>query len=530
MSFSRLSINGRIALAMAFLGLLLIGVGAIGLAGMARSNAANRQTYSVQMPKSIAVGEMTIFVGRQRTSLDRAAINPGSDDAKAMFVTERQVKASADQAWKQYLALPRDADEDKLAAQITQKYQDTQDELDKFRAAIDKGDRDGILKLMVSVGSIYTRMQESANALKTYQFNQAKAEYESAQRAYNQSFYGSIAAIAVGVLAAFGAWLILRRAIIRPVNEALGHFGHIAAGDLSHPIRVQSQDEMGRMLQGLVDMQQSLTRIAVSLHSGSDAIATATREIAAGNADLSARTESQAASLQETAASAEQLLSTVRQTAENAQHASTLSSSASGIAQKGNEVMSRVVSTMDEISQSSSAISEITAMIESIAFQTNILALNAAVEAARAGEQGRGFAVVAGEVRTLAQRSSSAAKEIKDLIVKSTARIAAGSALVGQAGNTMDEIIEAVNRVNAIVAEISTAAQEQSRGLSQVSTAVNDMDQVTQQNAALVEQASAAAHSLQDEAQRLAQTAGSFKLRDAPRIAAQPAARRLAAG
>jgi len=509
----RLSINGRIGLAMAFLGALLLGTGGFGIAGMTASNDANRRTYSEQLPKSIAVGEMTIMVGRQRTSLDRAAINPGSEDAINMYGKEKEVKAAADQAWKQYLALPRDAGEDQLVATVAKEYDTTEQELDQLREATVRGDRDEILKRLFSVGKVYTSMQVAANALKTYQFNQTKAAYEASESAYRLFLTGSILAIVVGMLAALGSWYMLRRAILGPVNEAVAHFEQIAEGDLSGQIEVRSHDEMGRMLQGLVSMQQSLTRIVVSLREGSGAIATATREIAAGNADLSARTEAQAASLEETASSAEQLSSTVSQNAENAERASALSSSASEIARKGHQVVSSAVTTMTEISQSSSAISEITAMIEGIAFQTNILALNAAVEAARAGEQGRGFAVVAGEVRTLAQRSSAAAKEIKELIVNSTSRIDAGATLVNQAGDTMNEIIEAVGHVNVIMAEITAASKEQSHGLSQVSVAVNNMDQATQQNAALVEQAAAAARSLEDQAQALAETAGSFKLR-----------------
>jgi methyl-accepting chemotaxis protein I, serine sensor receptor len=513
MLFSRLSINGRIGLAMAFLGVLLVCIGAFGLAGMTTSNDANRRTYSEQMPKSIAVGEMTIFVGRQRTSLDRAAINPGSEDARNMYDKEKEVRAAADQAWKRYLALPRDAGEDRLAAEVTRQYEATEQELDKFREATVQGNRDEILKYLFSVGKIYTSMQGAAQSLTTYQFNQAKSDYETTERTYLLFRTGSIVAIVIGVLASLVSWVMLRRAILVPLTEAVGHFERIAGGDLSREIEVRSLDEMGRMLNGLVKMQESLTRTVISLRDGSVAIATSTREIAAGNADLSARTEAQAASLEETASSTEQLSSTVSQNAENAERASELSSVASEIARKGHQVVGSAVTTMTEISQSSSAISEITSMIEGIAFQTNILALNAAVEAARAGEQGRGFAVVAGEVRTLAQRSSVAAKEIKDLIVNSTSRIDAGATLVNEAGNTMNEIIGAVGRVSAIIAEITSASKEQSHGLSQVSAAVNSMDHATQQNAALVEQAAAAARSLQDQAQALAETAGSFKLR-----------------
>ena len=512
MSFSRLTIGGRLAVAMGFLGFLLLCIGVFGVVGMTSSNDANRRTYSEQLPKSIAVGEMAIMVGRQRTSLDRAAINPGSPDAINMYVKEKEVREAAAQAWKRYLALPRDAGEDKLAAIVTTQYEATERELDAFREATVRADKDEILKRLFSVGKIYTVMQNAANELKNYQFAQAQSDYESVERTYQRLRMGTIAAMAAGLLAAFISWVVLRRAILGPVNAAIGHFGRIAGGDLSHDIPVRSNDEMGRMLNGLVDMQDSLRRIVHSLLDGSAQIARSTREIAAGNADLSARTESQAASLEETAASTSELSNTVSQNAGDAQRASELSSSASEIARRGHDVVSRVVSTMTEISRSSTAISEISSIIEGIAFQTNILALNAAVEAARAGEQGRGFAVVAGEVRTLAQRSSTAAKEIKDLIVNSNSRIEVGATLVEQAGGTMGELIEAITLVNTITEKISSASREQSHGLTQVSVAVTDMDLATQQNAALVEQAAAAAQSLEVQASALASTAASFKL------------------
>ena len=508
------SINGRLVAAMLFLSILLVVIGGFGLAGMVTSNDANRHTYSEQLPKSIAVGEMTIMVGRQRTSLDRSAINPGSEDALNMYGKEKEVHDAADAAWQKYLSLPRDAEEDRLAAGVTQQYQATEAELARFREATQRGNRDEILKLMFSVGKVYTSMQEAANALKKYQFDQSKAQYEATERRYQLLLAASIAAIIAGLCAAAGSWYFLRKAILVPVNDAITHFGQIAQGNLGREIEVRTNDEMGRMLGGLVEMQANLRRTVRTLSEGSNAIATATRQIAAGNADLSARTESQAASLQETATSAEQLSSTVRQNADNVQRASELSSSASDIARRGHEVVSRVVKTMGDISQSSASVAEITSIIEGIAFQTNILALNAAVEAARAGDQGRGFAVVAGEVRTLAQRSSAAAKEIRELIAKSTTRIDDGARQVNEAGDTMSELIDAVARTNSIMSEIAAATQEQSHGLSQVSIAVNNMDNATQQNAALVEEAAAAASSLEDQARMLAATAAQFTLGD----------------
>ncbi|RAR57123.1 methyl-accepting chemotaxis sensory transducer with TarH sensor [Paraburkholderia unamae] len=506
------TISARIGLAMALLGSLLVGIGAFGFAGMMASNNANRKTYAVQMPKSIAVGEMVIFVGRQRTTLDRAAIQLDANDARSMYVMEKSVHDGADAAWQRYLSFPRDATEDQLAAVVTKEYDTIEAALAKYQDATASGNRDEVVKLRGGLGQVYMRLQSASDALKKYQLDQARDDYQATERAYTWFRIGSFTVIGLGAIAAFLSWLYLRRAILTPVNDAIFHFEEIARGDLSREIVVRSDDEMGRMMGGLVSMQGSLIRTAISLREGSDAIATATREIAAGNTDLSARTESQAASLEETAASAEQLAGTVRQNADNAARASALSSSASDVARKGHDVVARAVSNMGEISRSSKAISEITTIIEGIAFQTNILALNAAVEAARAGEQGRGFAVVAGEVRTLAQRSAVAAKEIKELISNSTTRIDSGAALVSEAGATMNEVIESIGRVNTLVAEIASASSEQSHGLSQVSTAVNAMDNTTQQNAALVEEAAAAAQALQHQASRLAETAATFKL------------------
>jgi methyl-accepting chemotaxis protein-1 (serine sensor receptor) len=265
-------------------------------------------------------------------------------------------------------------------------------------------------------------------------------------------------------------------------------------------------------MQGLAKMQASLVGTVRSVRSGSESIASATKQIAAGNIDLSSRTEEQASALQETASSMDELTGTVKQNADNARQASSLAANASEIANKGSRVVAQVVGTMGEINQSSAKIADIITIIEGIAFQTNILALNAAVEAARAGEEGRGFAVVAGEVRSLAQRSSAAAKEIKGLIDTSVERVQSGTSLVDEAGRTMSEIIGAVQRVTDIMGEIAAASEEQSGGIDQVARAVTQMDEVTQQNAALVEEAAAAAQSLEDQAAKLRQAVAVFHL------------------
>lgn len=316
--------------------------------------------------------------------------------------------------------------------------------------------------------------------------------------------------ILTAVGAGFTYWIIT--SVTRPLNSAINIARTVASGDLTTKINVVSKDETGQLMLALKDMNENLMRIVTQVRNGTDAIATGSNEIAAGNLDLSSRTEQQASALEETASSMEEITSTVKQNADNAKQANQLAASASNIAVKGGEVVSQVVTTMGSINEASKKIVDIISVIDGIAFQTNILALNAAVEAARAGEQGRGFAVVATEVRNLAQRSASAAKEIKELIGASVERVDAGGRLVAQAGTTMDEIVDSVKRVTDIMAEIFSASQEQSAGIEQVNQAITQMDEVTQQNAALVEEAAAAAASLQNQAEQLAETVGSFKL------------------
>ncbi|MHA0983488.1 methyl-accepting chemotaxis protein [Kosakonia cowanii] len=320
----------------------------------------------------------------------------------------------------------------------------------------------------------------------------------------------AVMVVVLGVIAM--SWIAMQRVLLKPLHEVMGHIRHIATGDLTHAIHAEGSNEMARLAQNVQEMQQSLVKTVSVVRDGADTIYTGAGEISIGNNDLSSRTEQQAASLEETAASMEQLTATVKQNADNARQATQLALNASGTAKKGGEVVDGVVRTMDEIAASSSKIAQITNVIDGIAFQTNILALNAAVEAARAGEQGRGFAVVAGEVRTLAQRSAQAAKEIKGLIDDSGNRVSAGSALVHEAGETMAEIVSAVTRVTDIMGEISSASDEQSRGIDQVGQAVAEMDRVTQQNASLVQESAAAAAALEEQAARLTETVAVFKV------------------
>ena len=373
------------------------------------------------------------------------------------------------------------------------------DELvERFAEGRDKAAMDGFRALQAEFRAAEERLlaQRASDAEATRSFSRWSIEL------------GSLLAMAVAIWLGVG----ITRSITLPIRRAVEVAQTVAAGDLSSRIEIDRHDETGQLLQALRRMNEGLAQVVTVVRASSDSIATGSSQIATGNADLSQRTEEQASNLQQTAASMEQLAGTVRSTADTAREANVLAGQAREAAASGGEVVARVVGTMDEISASSRRISDIIGVIDGIAFQTNILALNAAVEAARAGEQGRGFAVVAAEVRNLAQRSANAAKEIKSLISESVERVEAGTALVSDAGSSMQEIVRQVRRVADMIGEISAAAVEQTSGISQVNDAVNQLDQVTQQNAALVEESAAAAESLRHQAGRLVEAVQVFKL------------------
>jgi methyl-accepting chemotaxis protein len=404
----------------------------------------------------------------------------------------------------------------RLIGEIAQLRQAVTDAANRLRAAKAEGETAEQIAALAqqhfnpAVAAYLARLRDFVE-LQSLQGEALKAELSQARRNTVLIAAGGVVAIVLGML--LGAFW-LGRSIEQPLAQALAISERIAAGHLEDApdAAMAAGGEFGRLLEGQQAMARSLARAIGQVRQASDSIATASAEIAAGNQDLSSRTEQTAGSLQEAASSMEQLGSTVQQTADSARTANQLADRAREVAARGGEVVARVVGTMGEIQDSSRRIADIIGTIDGIAFQTNILALNAAVEAARAGEQGRGFAVVASEVRTLAQRSATAAREIKTLIGTSVERVEAGTRLVGDAGQTMTEIVASVQRVSDLIGEISLATGEQSGGLGQINGTVAGLDRMTQQNAALVQQSAAAAASLQAQAKRLAAVVGTFHL------------------
>ncbi|HJX57502.1 MAG TPA: methyl-accepting chemotaxis protein, partial [Thiobacillus sp.] len=418
-----------------------------------------------------------------------------------------------DKLWAKYMGTTLAPEEKQLAEAFTSQWKTYQTSRNVTLKHAMEGDLEAATKnTLTDAGPKFTAARETLFKLIELQGAVAKQEFNQAHDRSVSIRNFAIVAVTVGL--ALAAWLSfsLIRAIVRPLDEAVKLARAVAEGDLTQNIDVHSTDEIGQLMQALKDMNDSLVRVVGQVRTGTDTVATASSQIAAGNLDLSSRTEEQASSLEETASSMEELTSTVKQNAENARQANQLVVSTSDIAVKGGQIVGQVVDTMASIKDSSRKIADIIGVIDGIAFQTNILALNAAVEAARAGEQGRGFAVVASEVRNLAQRSASAAKEIKSLIEDSVGKVDAGGKLVDEAGKTMGEIVSSVKRVTDIMSEIAAASQEQSSGIEQVNQAITQMDQVTQQNAALVEEAAAAAESLQDQAGKLTEAVSVFKL------------------
>jgi methyl-accepting chemotaxis protein len=512
MSFDRLRIGSRLGVGF---GCVLALAALIAFVGAWRLSVASGDVGRMMegpIAKERLVGEWfrNLSVGVRRT----AAIAKSSDPSLESYFADEVKSSSARGAEiiKLVEAMPTSEEEKALMATIVERRKPYLAARDAIMAAKRDGKPDEATRIFnAEFGTTSKVYLDAMRAYLDYQTKTIDAVGAKVQADAASARTG--VAVLGGVVLALGALLavLLSRSITRPLAQALEQAQAVAGGDLTRRVEVKGQDEVAGLLRALADMQGKLVALVSQVRQGVDSVGTASQEIARGNTDLSQRTEQAASSLQQTASSMEQLTSTVRQTADSARTANQLAASASSVAQRGGEVVSQVVSTMEDINNSSKRIADIIGTIDGIAFQTNILALNAAVEAARAGEQGRGFAVVAGEVRSLAQRSAEAAREIKTLIGASVEKVESGTRLVGDAGSTMSEIVASVQRVSDIIGEISAAAGEQSSGIGQVNNAVTQLDQATQQNAALVEESAAAAESLKEQAAQLAIVVATFR-------------------
>jgi methyl-accepting chemotaxis protein len=467
-----------------------------------------------RLPKVIAAKDIKDNI-RARSLLARNAVLQ-TDPAEVRKEGERyaKVRASYEQLFKQLQETIRSENGKAALRDLNIAIEALNAPTTKvFELAISEQKEEAAHILLGDLRGLQTKATDAADALTETQVENGERDQQRATEAYAfaKNLLIALAAAAVALLGGFG-WLLVR-SITEPIKRAVEVSRAVAAGDLS--LRIEADDgqsEPAQMLRALQAMQASLQGVVGNVRNNAEGVATASEQIAQGNSDLSARTEEQASALEETAASMEQLSSTVKQNADNARQANQLAQSASTVAIQGGEVVGQVVDTMKEINDSSRKVTDIISVIDGIAFQTNILALNAAVEAARAGEQGRGFAVVAAEVRSLAQRSAQAAREIKSLIAASVERVEQGTDLVGRAGVTMQEVVSSIRRVTDIMGEISAASTEQAAGVAQVGEAVTQMDRATQQNAALVEQSAAAAESLKSQAQQMVGAVAVFKL------------------
>ncbi|QOT79577.1 methyl-accepting chemotaxis protein [Cupriavidus basilensis] len=518
MNFKLLTIKGKLVLSFSLLALIALSISALSLRALSQTtDGFSRYLYGINARaevaaqvrtavdrRAIAARNLVLVTSPEDLALEKAAVSRAHDDVQAQLAKLKDMVSGNSDASDTARNLVREID------RVESRYGPVAIAIVDLALAAKRDE--AIVKMNNECRPLLGALVKATDAYTEFtkgrQVDTVRKLEEDYAAQRNLLIVMSICAV---VLAVVGG-LLITRSITRPMQTAVDVAQTVARGDLGSQIAVVARDETGRLLSALRDMNERLTEIVSRVRQSSASIAGASAEIAAGNADLSQRTEEQAASLEETAASMEELTTTVRLSSENARQANELAREAADIAHSGSTAVGRVVDTMQGISASSTKIADITGMIEGIAFQTNILALNAAVEAARAGEQGRGFAVVASEVRSLAQRSSSAAKEIKELIAGSLKQIQDGATLAGEAGQTMNSVTKAVARVSSIVEDIASASMEQSRGIEQVNQAISQMDQVTQQNAAMVEQAASASRALQEQGQELNEVVAFFRL------------------
>ncbi|WP_192458679.1 methyl-accepting chemotaxis protein [Musicola keenii] len=513
MSFSNLRIGARLAMGFSFLIVMLLIAGGVALTNLSDFNQKMDQTVSRLYPLTVKGNQLIDALNNALLGQQVTLVLDSPDQIKRKA---EEIKGYSEKI-TQLINELKNTEQDERTARLVNEIQQVRSEYsvsgNKLMALILSGNKPAAQEELLNV-SLALQQKYRAKVLEfiDYEDDQMVNARETVKQSYSRIVILLVAVFVISIVAGgLIAWAITR-SVTTPLRQALLVAERVAKGDLTSDVVTTHKDETGLLLRALHEMNGSLRAIVTQVRDGADTISSAASQIAAGNQDLSARTEEQASSLEQTAASIEQLTSTIKNTAENTEHAANLASQASGIVRQSGEMMANVTREMREIKESSQRMAEIISVIDGIAFQTNILALNAAVEAARAGEQGRGFAVVASEVRALAQRSAASAKEIKELIDDSVQKVQDGMVLVENTEHTMGAVIDNAQSTNGVMNEIAQASQEQSEGINQINLAIGQIDTTTQQNAALVEESAAAAISLQEQAQSLAQVVNIFKL------------------
>lgn len=513
MNISNMSIKAKLFATLGLLSTIMCIVGVVGFAGMRETSHELDNMFEGRLLPSSWVDEI---VTTERKGIEAIELATIKQDPASVAAAVDAVKGNADkikELWSKLSKVEVDENQDKIISRFGTNCNDILEiNMNAIITLQTAGGFDKAEKAMLEQAHPkYDQLTAIVDELKKAQLDSAQSAWQNAGAAFRHDNIMNACVILIGLSLATFLGMLLVRSIVNALNLAVGVANKIANGHVGNQIEVHTSDELGQLLIALRTMDGKLVEIVSSVRTTASAVGGAASELSQGNDDLSSRTQEQASALEETASSMEEMTATVKQNADNARQANQLAAGAREQAERGGTVVQRAIGAMGEINNASRKIADIISVIDEIAFQTNLLALNAAVEAARAGEQGRGFAVVATEVRNLAQRSASAAKEIKGLINDSVDKVKAGSELVDESGKTLAEIMESVKKVTDIVAEIAAASQEQSAGIEQVNNAVTQMDGVTQQNAALVEQASAASKAMQQQANALVQQIGFFK-------------------